>query len=428
MRGALQLLSLLPLLLAGCLNAVPTDLGIGSDPPSSSQADWRVVAGEPVVAVPSGTVAFTITSDDETGRVFVAVAHANGEQHSVQVAVSNDNGKTFLLPVVASAFASGENASHRGLPRVAMAGDQAVLLFGPHEVAKARQEGLAYGRVTPTIVRSSDGGKTWSGPTFLDEGQPQHSRAFLTIAADGADRLYVAWIKTFAKGTYKPAGQSMDVLVSEDAGESWKPQAVEADFPICPCCQLTLLGQPDGAFIGWRGIDPIDNKTQIRDMKLSKTTDGGASWASPVKPHDDRFITTTCVHSGLGADRDPGLDRLHLAWWTGAEGRVGYWYAQSDDGGKTFSAPRPLQHDAAPGQVDLAVDPSGNAWIVWEDKSTTPFSVRTALVRRGLDLPETATTAISGTYPEVDALGDGVGLVYATEAAAVEFVSLALRP
>jgi hypothetical protein len=64
-----------------------------------------------------------------------------------------------------------------------------------------------------------------------------------------------------------------------------------------------------------------------------------------------------------------GGGAVHVAWYTGAPGRVGLWYARSLDGGRSFAAPVPLlgKGHVAPSHVRLAVA-GRSVYGAWEDR------------------------------------------------------------
>ena len=75
-----------------------------------------------------------------------------------------------------------------------------------------------------------------------------------------------------------------------------------------------------------------------------------------------------CPASGPGVAGAAGT--LHAAWWTGAEGRRGWWYARGDSP-TSFDEPVRLDADySITYAVRLAADASGQAWIAgmhWAD-------------------------------------------------------------
>jgi len=250
--------------------------------------------------------------------------------------------------------------------------------LGPVEVHGESPPKLAYGPdgalnalyVVPKLVpgrrfplaalrftRSRDGGKTWSGPVSVTDDAVfgTHNFHALHAAADGA--LYVSWLDS--RGG-KPA---VYLTRSTDGGKTWQQNRPLGAGEACPCCRTGLASTADGTlYVAWRVVLPGN----IRDIVVARSRDHGATWSEPVRVHDDNWEFAGCPHAGpsLQVDRE---DRLHVAWWTGKEGEAGVYYARSDDGGRTFSAPIALgtARFSRPAHVQIAV---GRALVVaWDD-------------------------------------------------------------
>lgn len=89
-------------------------------------------------------------------------------------------------------------------------------------------------------------------------------------------------------------------------------------------------------------------------------------------------VANTPVHPPAGINMRPraavnprpGDDEIHVVWERRERGRGEVMYAKSTDGGKTFAAPVAVSNDAEGDQSnpDVAVLPSGDVLIVWEDR------------------------------------------------------------
>src|SRR4051812_10829429 len=225
------------------------------------------------------------------------------------------------------------------------------------------------------VVTSSDDGKTWTAPVTVTDGDVFGSHSFhaLHAAADGS--IYVSWLgkpdtpgDTASKKTKGPTvaakktGRDMASMAgmpgmagmsdmggmhaasaswitrSTDGGKTWSPR-VRVDLgEACPCCRTGLATGKDGTlYMSWRHVFP----GSIRDIVVARSNDHGTTWSQPVRVHADDWKFDACPHAGPAiATDDKGT--LHVTWWTGKEGSAGVFYAQSTDGGKTFSAATPL--------------------------------------------------------------------------------------
>ena len=135
--------------------------------------------------------------------------------------------------------------------------------------------------------------------------------------------------------------------------------------------------------------------------------DGAESFAAPVRVHDDGWVLNGCPD--IGPDVAVSEDgAVHAAWYTGAPGRTGLWYARSTDRGTSFSAPvalLPAGH-APPSQVKLATA-YHHFWAVWEDRRGIPVRIRfgTPGEGRGVAVGE-------GEFPTIAAGGRTLGVVW----------------
>jgi hypothetical protein len=117
---------------------------------------------------------------------------------------------------------------------------------------------------------------------------------------------------------------------------------------------------------------------------VARSTDGGASFAAPVRVHQDQWVYPGCPHAGPSLAVD-SAGTLHVVWYTGAEGRAGLYLVRSRDSGRTFDEPVKLNQGAAFVPVSHArLVASGDAvWIAWEDRAVAGGRVR--LSRSGAD-------------------------------------------
>src|SRR5690606_10406730 len=114
----------------------------------------------------------------------------------------------------------------------------------------------------------------------------------------------------------------------------------------------------------------------VRDIAVAVSEDGGRSWGEPIRAHEDGWRIDGCPHAGpsLAWDVD---GRLHVAWYTGMEGRQGLWYAVSDAAVAEFGPALPVSTGewVPPSLVSLAAD-GGGVRVAWDDRRSDPVVVR----------------------------------------------------
>ncbi len=132
---------------------------------------------------------------------------------------------------------------------------------------------------------------------------------------------------------------------------------------------------------------------------VARSADGGRTFAAPVAVHRDGWVFPGCPHAGPSLAVD-AAGRLHVAWYTGREGRQGIWHASSADGGRSFAAPRALLAGewVPPSQVRLAAGGDG-VWVAWDDRREAERRVH--LARLDGDRTRELAEPVAGASPSL---------------------------
>jgi cysteine-rich repeat protein len=224
------------------------------------------------------------------------------------------------------------------------------------------------------FARSTDGGATWSAPAPLDPLAASDIAADgeAVVATDGQGTWVVAWRSNRLSG-----GRIGDVDVlfarSLDDGLTWSPaELVHAQLASDGRTddQPALATDGQGTWVvAWRSVQGES------DLLFARSSDGGATWSAPAPLNQN-------AASDGGNDQRPALasdgQGTWLAAWSSTEtlgGTLGIdedvLLARSSDGGLTWSAPQPLNanaasdsgHDSLPA---LAADGAGGWLAVWQ--------------------------------------------------------------
>lgn len=368
--------------------------------------------GPVVTLAESGGSNPTVAVDAGGAGVVAWVGEAAEGEWNVYGARTEDGGATFSAPVRVN-DQPGDATPHDQAPaQVAVGPEGNVYVLWQK---KTPVEWLMMGAADLRLARSTDGGRSWEPAITVNDdadGAPaRHSFHNLVVAADGT--VYVSWIDARERDGYRgeqarkeaaagrptrhqhgqaqgegqrqwaasdpnEPGTDLRVARSTDGGRSFGA-AVVVDTNTCPCCRTSLAVAPDGAlYVAWRKIYEGD----VRDIAVARSSDGGLTWEAPVRVHGDEWVFPGCPHTGPSLAVD-GRGDLHVAWYTGREGRQGMWYSVSSDGARSFAEPMPLLTGewVPASQVKLA-SRGGETWIAWDDRREDATTLSVARVAR----------------------------------------------
>ncbi len=180
------------------------------------------------------------------------------------------------------------------------------------------------GPSTIEMVRSTDGGATWSAPVVIVTQPFNRFNQASNPVTTPSGRVIVTW---FGRGTFTSnyGDGTIEVAYSDDDGATWSAPIVVANVnaqaePLgynrnrasilnAPFIAVDK-GQDDGIdtpgeasrpgygnvyityFSGTTAGGPFPTYDRSADIFVSKSTDGGATWGAPVKVNDDYTATS----------------------------------------------------------------------------------------------------------------------------------------
>lgn len=347
----------------------------------------------------------SISVNPETGIAYAAFAREEGGLANIYLMGSTDGGKTFSDPVMVNDTPGDASSMWNTIP----------VKFGPGGkiyvawmITKEHPD-FPWGITELRLATSTDGGKTFSHAVNPAPGEPSEKAFFDLAVSDTGHALYLSYLNSATnqdgKEEFKIIGypSSYKMVKSIDGGKTFG-EPITLDKQNCVCCQTaSAMGSDGEVYFAWRdlqyesnvkttktadnpynygnangtlpeGTDPTTFET-IRDIVVMHTTDkaDGKSFSTESKVSDDKWYMNACPDAGPGMAFD-STDRLHVAWFTGsatAPDGLGFYYAYSDDKGKTFSKAMPLMTDkefVPPTMASVSVDSSDNVWIAFADQ------------------------------------------------------------
>ena len=235
----------------------------------------------------------------------------------------------------------------------------------------------------PVIYRSTDGGQSFSlmadlretvGDRVLTGGMPSS----LAASGDGSTIVFAFQDKTPPEAVAEGEPARVDgtnamptfAVVSTDGGTTFAPPQVAAPS-TCGCCQSSAFTADGRPGVAMRLLEPVTDLTNERNPGIN-VGDAGGRLGEASTIHDDEYVMTLdgCPASGPGVVEADG--ELLAAWWTGEDGREGWWFARGTLDGQ-FGEPIELEAPyTITYSVHIAADQTGQAWVVgmhWPDES-----------------------------------------------------------
>lgn len=213
------------------------------------------------------------------------------------------------------------------------------------------------------LIRSTDGGETFDNPVNVYDPPPGLWATLPSVATDENGNPLVSVIR---EQTNETEGQFI-MMRSLDGGLSFEAPVVASepasgDF-VCECCPSDIYSTGEDVFLIYRNND--DN---LRDMWVSRSVDGAASFESATDVDDTDWVLAACPISGPSIAPLVG-DSLITAWASGASGsnRVSFSTLNGEtmEKGWEFEFPR-MNDNADQARPDVAGQ-NDTIGIVWEE-------------------------------------------------------------
>lgn len=260
------------------------------------------------------------------------------------------------------------------------------------------------------LMRSSDGGKTWTsiGTAHRDGTKTEHGFVSMVPEGDGVRAFWLDGRNMKSGGHGHGHGGGAMTLRTSIIGKGAGITA-QVDERVCDCCGTDTVQTPTGPLVVYRDR----SATEVRDIFVVRKTPDG--WTKPAAVHADGWVMKACPVNGPAAAARG--QEVVVAWHTYAGGRPSVRVAFSADGGATFGeaimADQPRGAVAPIGRVDVVMTGSGAAVVAWMATDRGEAHILARRVSRDGALHEpvvlsTTSAARSAGFPRMVRDADGL--------------------
>lgn len=363
----------------------------------------RPYTGPMVRLAVDGRVNDNVSAAARGSAVAVAWSATAGDTTDVYVATSRDGGTSFDSARRVNAVAGDARVSGEQPPRVTLADD----------VSGGARSLVVWTRREPggTRIVWAAGGLDgrYSEPVLVPGTDGVGNRGWESVASAGDGRVLALWLdhRDAASQTVAPMHRHGAALASgtdtapapdvpppdavERAGRSrlWiasldggvEPHAITGG--VCYCCKTALAASGQRVVAAWRHVFPGNQ----RDIAFAQSADGGRTFSPPMRVSADHWKFDGCPENGPAI----AIDRrgvVYVAWVTpkdGVEGAPLALYVASTVDGARFTARSNVHAAGAVGHVQLTAPPAGGLVLAWDEATPAGRVVRVARCTAGDD-------------------------------------------
>ncbi len=349
----------------------------------------------------------------------------------IYAAASTDGGRTFAAPTRVNLVAGDANLSGEQPPRISL-----VQRSGRHPAIIVVWTAKAAAGTRLLSARSDDAAKSFAAPIRVPGSEASGNRGWESVATTRDGGIVAVWLdhRELAKqdggGTkamnhaehqhlasnQKPADgvarAQLSKLMFARLGEAGSSRSLTGG--VCYCCKTAIATDSvGGVYTAWRHV----YAGNVRDLAFAKSSDGGRTFAAPVRVSDDNWVLDGCPENGPSLAVDDSK-RIHVAWptlipgaTTASDPTLALFYAMSNDGNQ-FTARHRIPTQGFPRHPQMMLGPAGELIVAWDEQANG--TRRIALARGAIDAkgtPRFTRQQISDSaraeYPVVARVNDG---------------------
>jgi hypothetical protein len=221
-------------------------------------------------------------------------------------------------------------------------------------------------------------------------------------------RIFAAWLDgRNSKGGHDAGGEhghggAMTLRTAEFDSSGQLFEEAELDARVCDCCQTDAAMTAEGPVVIYRDR----SEEEIRDIAVTRKVNG--QWQAPQTIHTDQWEIKGCPVNGPAIAAQG--QSIAIAWYTAAQNQPRVQLVFSEDGGKSFSAPIPVDDGAPIGRVDVVLKDEKTAIVSWLEEVEEGGEIRLAEISsegKSGDSITATTTGVSrqSGFPILEQMG-----------------------
>jgi hypothetical protein len=334
------------------------------------------------------------------------------EQRRLFTQTSRDDGRNWSAPRRTDIGADQPAAEGDSRPKLAI-GPAGLVVIAYTQPLEKPYTGLV------RLLRSTDGGRTFSAPITVHHDRQPITHRFESIVFDANGRLHAVWVDKRdaelmrAAGSDKPryTGAAIYRTTSDDGGATFRPETKVADHS-CECCRIALVAEPNGAVVAmWRHVFAPN----IRDHAFARIEAQSMRPPDPVRATFDDWRVDACPHHGPGLARaaDGGF---HTVWFGERAGQPAVRYSRLTSDGRPAGAVQVVPDERAEHADVLSA--GQRVVIVWrsfDGKATRLRAQVSGDDGRTFELRELASAADDNDHPRLVHKGSQIYCVWRTK-------------
>jgi len=238
----------------------------------------------------------------------------------------------------------------------------------------------------PAVAVSVDHGRSFARVSHLPVPLPATAdgswgdRDFIAVGPDGA--VYVTWDYgpredevnevCVRAGSCAFTGGDFNAVIqkSTDRGRHWTmPAPLSPGFPLGGAYSAPIVVEPNGTLgvLYWgHPTDPATLAVGPGTEYFTSSSDGGATWSSPVAVDPAAGTTALSIWWIDGTLATDSAGTLYAAWDTQTGTSDTGWLARSGDGGQTWSPPLRVTSGSTERLMELATAGTGSVYVGWQ--------------------------------------------------------------